>query len=99
MSAADVLQAITQIDDSIPSAFSAAQILTQELRNEELSTGAKLDLVIRFLDKGQRLANERNGLGAVIASICRDVGLYPYAQSENYLSEIYSHMPTICRLD
>ena len=83
MSAADVLHAIAQADGSVASIFSAAQALTQELRNDDLSTGAKLDLVVRLLDKAQGLADERNGLGPVIGAICRDVGLYPYANVQD----------------
>jgi hypothetical protein len=83
MSVPEVLSAIGQIDGSIASVFFATKTLTEELRSQDHSTGTKLDLVVRFLDKAKSLSDSEAGVGEVIAAVCRDVGLYPYMDPQN----------------
>jgi hypothetical protein len=83
MTVPEVLSAISQIDGSVASIFSATKTLTEELRRDDHSTGTKLDLVVRFLDKTKSVSLPESGVGEVIAAVCRDVGLFPYINPQD----------------
>src|SRR4029077_10398727 len=83
MSLQSVPVAIGGMTDAVSSIFFVAQRLTEELRNNDLTTDQKLEMVVRFLDRARSIRNKVSGIDQLIGAICRDVGLYPYASPQS----------------